>query len=232
MPASREDGAPETPGLDLGAPGLLLVDLQYGDADPASAYALRRRARDGEDAYAYYTGRLREQVIPNVVRLQETFRSAGHEVLFVRIESRTADGRDRSPDHVARGIHFPPGSAEGRILDELAPLASEIVLSKTGDSAFVATGLAELLDNLGVRDLVVAGVVTGSCVRATALDAVRLARAGSRGRARTIVASDATATWSPELQTAAETDLREAGARIETTEQIISAVGTPAAPRG
>jgi ureidoacrylate peracid hydrolase len=218
------EGAPD---LTLDAPALLLIDLQYGDAHPDSAYAHRRRARDGEAAYRYYTGRLRDQVIPNVTDLQRAFRAAGREVLFVRIETRTADGRDRSPDHVARSIHFPPGSAEGRILDELAPLPAEIVLSKTSDSAFVATGLADLMDNLGVRDLVICGVVTGSCVRATTLDAVALARAGARGRARTIVVVDATATWSPEMQESAESEMRDAGASIETTDRVLAAVRAP-----
>jgi nicotinamidase-related amidase len=219
-------------GFELDAPALLLVDLQYGDADPRSAYALRRRASDGEEAYRYYTERLRDVVIPNVARLQGAFREAGREVLFVRIESRTVDGRDRGAGHVRRNIHFPPGSPEGRILAPLAPLADEIVLSKTSDSAFVATGLGDLLDNLAVRDLAIVGVVTGSCVRATTLDALRFAREGARGRARTVVVADATATWSPDLQRGSEDELREAGALIATTDQVVAALSSRAASPG
>jgi ureidoacrylate peracid hydrolase len=218
--------------LELESPGLLLIDLQYGDADPNSAYVQRRRARDGEDAYRYYTDRLAKSVIPNVARLQAAFRDARREVLFVRIESRTRDGRDRGPDHVARGIHFPPGAPEGRILDEVAPQDDEVVLCKTSDSAFVATGLPDLLHNLEVRDLVIAGVVTGSCVRATALDALSLARAGARAGARTVIVEDATATWSADLQRATEDELRDAGAAIETTERVVGAIRTAAAAPG
>jgi ureidoacrylate peracid hydrolase len=216
-------------GLDLRAPALLLIDLQYGDAAPQSAYVQRRRARDGEEAYRYYTDRLRDRVIPNVARLQQAFRGAGREVLFVRIESRTHEGRDRSADHVRRNIHFPPGSPEGRILDELAPLPDEIVLSKTSDSAFVATGLADLVDNLGIGDLVIGGVVTGRCVRATALDALALVRVHAREHARTVVVADATATWSAALQASAEDELRDAGALIAATDSIVTAI-TPAVP--
>ena len=120
MPAERGRARPGAqPRLD--APALLLVDLQNGDAHPASAYVARRRARDGDAAAERYLGRLRDEVIPNARRLRAAFRQLERPVIFVRIQSLTPDGRERSPDHVRRGIHFPPGSWDGAIIDDLAP---------------------------------------------------------------------------------------------------------------
>lgn len=223
MPAkSHATVSPVRPALQ--SPALLVVDMQFGDAHPESAYVARRRARDGDAAADYYTGRLRERVVPNIARLVGAFRVGRREVVFVHIQSLTRDGRDRSADHRGREIHFPPGSPEGRILPELAPRDDEIVVSKTSDSAFVATGLADVLANLGVIDLVVVGVVTGSCVRATALDGI-----GKVG-GRVVVVGDATGTWSDAMQEEAERSMEAAGASIVTTDDVLASL--PAAALG
>lgn len=220
MPANSDAAATATPpGLERAA--ILVVDMQYADAHPDSAYVARRRARDGDAVAEYYTSRLRERVVPNVRRLVAAFRDAAGEVLFVRIQSLTADGRDRSPDHVRRGIHVPPGSDEARILPELLPRDDEIVLSKTSDSAFAGTGLADVLANLAVRDLVVVGVVTGSCVRATTLDAIGAVPG------HVVVVGDATGTWSDAMQADAEREMAAAGASIVTTDELLELLARP-----
>ena len=201
-----------------GRAALLVVDMQVGDADADSEYVRGRRARDGDAVADYYVGRIREQVVPNTRRLLDAYRAAGEEVVFVRIELLTRDGRDRSAVHRERGIHFPPGSSEGRIIPELEPRDDELVVSKTSHSAFWATGLHELLENLEVRRLAITGVVTSSCVRASALDAVRLMDAAVS------VVADATATWSPELQKATETELRAAGVEIVETGAAVDSI--------
>jgi maleamate amidohydrolase len=57
------------------------------------------------------------------------------------------------------------------IVEELAPRAGEIVLEKTGPSGFFATPLTALLNRIRVDTLIVTGMVTSGCVRATAVDA-------------------------------------------------------------
>ena len=54
----------------------------------------------------------------------------------------------------------------------LEPLESEDIILKKHPSAFFGTELASLLQFLGVDTLVIAGVSTSGCVRATALDAM------------------------------------------------------------
>jgi streptothricin hydrolase len=60
-----------------------------------------------------------------------------------------------------------PGSAGWEIHPALAPLAGESVVQKRQPSAFEGTTLRPLLDSLGVRRLVVAGMQSEMCVAAT-----------------------------------------------------------------
>jgi nicotinamidase-related amidase len=202
--------------LDLTTTALVVVDMQYGDAHRDWGLLSWKRAAGDVDVVERYARRLDELVIPNIQRLQRAFRSGGGEVIFVRIESLTLDGRERSPEHVARGIHFPPGSTEGAILREIAPRDDELVLSKTCGSAFRGTPIEYLLRNMRRTRVVVVGVVTGSCVKATTCDAL------ARGF-EAIVVDDATATWSDEMQREAIDQMQSAGARVLCTDDVLSA---------
>ena len=65
--------------------------------------------------------------------------------------------RDRGPEHRAKGIHFPPGSQEGKILAEIAPVGDALVLSKTCGSAFRGTNIEYLLRSMDRDRVVVVG---------------------------------------------------------------------------
>jgi len=203
--------------LDFATTALVIVDMQYGDAHREWGLLSWKRA-DGEiEVVERYACRLDDLVVPNIQRLQRAFRTNRGEVIFVRIESLTQDGRERSPGHKQRGIHFPPGSKEGEILAEIAPVNDEIVLSKTCGSAFQGTVLEYILRNLQITHVVVVGVVTGSCVQATTCDAV------ARGFT-TLVVDDATATWNDDLQGAAIATMTGAGATALSTDEVLAAL--------
>jgi maleamate amidohydrolase len=57
------------------------------------------------------------------------------------------------------------------IAEEITPRAGERVIVKTMPSAFFGTALASLLTYHGVDTLIIGGMVTSGCVRATAVDA-------------------------------------------------------------
>ena len=58
------------------------------------------------------------------------------------------------------------------IVDEVKPIAGEVVLRKTAPSAFWGTPLAGHLTFHGIDTLLVAGETTSGCVRASVIDAV------------------------------------------------------------
>jgi nicotinamidase-related amidase len=115
--------------------------------------------------------RLAETVIPNQVRLLAAARAAGINVLHTVIEALTQDGRDRSLDHKLSHILVAKGDPEGAIIDALAPTENEIVLPKSSSGVFNSTNIDYILRNLGVRFLIVAGIVTDQCVDMAVRDA-------------------------------------------------------------
>jgi ureidoacrylate peracid hydrolase len=153
---------------------LLFIDVQN--------FSCRRDGGEFKDVadsevagkYGYYFDRLKTVAVPNMQRLQKAFRAASIEVLYTTIESLTKDGRDRSLDYKISGFNVPKGSWDGKVIDEIAPGEDEIVLSKSSSSVFVSTHIDYLLRNLGVRQLVLAGVLTDQCVESAIRDACDL----------------------------------------------------------
>ncbi len=145
---------------------LLLVDMQRVFTEPGLDPAHVAGPQDG----AFYRG-LAETVIPNQALLLRAARAAGIEVLHTVIEALTRDGRDRSLDHKLSGILVPRGAPEGAIVAALAPGDDEIVLPKTSSGIFNSTNIDYVLRNLGIRYLIVAGIVTDQCVDMAVRDA-------------------------------------------------------------
>ena len=113
-------------------------------------------------------------VLPNLQRLQAICRRAKIEILYSVIENMTKDGRDRSLDYRISGIDVPPGSWEARVLDEIAPAQEEMIFRKTSSNVFVSTNIDYVLRNLGVRSLMIAGIMTDQCVESAVRDACDL----------------------------------------------------------
>ena len=104
--------------------------------------------------------------------LAETARTAGVPLLFTRVEYRTpADG-----GHFYRKVPalkaFDTGNPLAEFTPELSPKTGDIVITKQYPSAFFGTDLAERLKALRIDTLLIAGLSTSGCVRATALDAL------------------------------------------------------------
>ncbi len=107
-------------------------------------------------------------------RLQAVCRDAGIEVMYTTIESLTLDGRDRSLDYMITGFNVPKGSWDGKVINEIAPAPDEIVLPKSSSSVFVSTHIDYILRNLGVRQVVLVGLLTDQCVDSAIRDACDL----------------------------------------------------------
>jgi len=68
----------------------------------------------------------------------------------------------------------PKGSWDAQVIDEIAPAEDEIVLPKTSSSVFISTNIDYVLRNLGVRSLILAGVLTDQCIDSAVRDACDL----------------------------------------------------------
>jgi len=155
------------------APGdtaLIIIDMQYLDAHPDFGLAKKAAESGRTDIYEHLFSRL-PRVITNIQRLQKLCRETGIEVIFIKIQSYTQDGRDLSPGYKAKGMQCPPGSKEAQILEEIQPVGDEIVLPKLSTSAFTSTPIDQLLRYMGITKLLVCGVNTNYCVETFIRDA-------------------------------------------------------------
>ncbi|WP_424830365.1 isochorismatase family cysteine hydrolase [Ruegeria sp.] len=160
--------------LDPAQSALLFIDVQN--------FAARRDGGEFKDLpdaefkgkYGWFFSELQSRVIPNMQALQTACRQADIEVMYTTIESLTLDGRDRSLDYKITGFHVPKGSWDGKVIDQIAPEGDEIVLPKTSSSVFVSTHIDYILRNLGVRQLVISGLITDQCVESAIRDACDL----------------------------------------------------------
>jgi nicotinamidase-related amidase len=63
------------------------------------------------------------------------------------------------------------GEPGNQIVDDLRPVEGEIVINKPGKGMFWATGIHEMLQDLGITHLVFAGVTTEVCVQTSMREA-------------------------------------------------------------
>lgn len=151
------------------APGetaLLLVDMQRIWLEPGLDPSHPER---GPDHYFYRT--TASATIPNNEWLLAAARASGIEVIHTIIQSLTEDGRDRSLDHKLTPIHIAPSRPEGLPPGNLAPVGDEILIPKTSSGVFNSTNIDYLLKNLGIRYLIITGIMTDQCVDMAVRDA-------------------------------------------------------------
>ena len=80
------------------------------------------------------------------------------------------DGRDRSLSQKKPGFNYlllPKDEHDSQIVPELAPMDGEITFTKTTDSALTGTNMRLVLQNMGIRNVVVSGIFTDQCVSST-----------------------------------------------------------------
>ena len=151
---------PEDIVLEAPRTALLVIDIQNTylelPEDPAEA----RR-------WAPFFERMHETVIPNTAALQGWARDNGIEVIHARIACLKEDGRDRSLSQKKPGFNYlllPKDREDSQIVDAVGPVGDEIVVTKTTDSALTGTNLRMALHNMGIKDVIVAGIFTDQCI--------------------------------------------------------------------
>lgn len=149
--------------LDPATTALLVIDIQNTyletPGDPGEA-----------QRWQPFLDRMNKTVIPNTANLMAWAREKGIEVMFARIACEKEDGRDRSLSQKKPGFNYlllPKDREDSQIVPELVPLPDEITVTKTTDSALTGTNLRLMLSNMGIKDVIVAGIFTDQCVSST-----------------------------------------------------------------
>ena len=158
----------------LGATAYMIIDVQNYCARPDGNEFKHLSPEERYRTYGYYFDRLRRVALPAMAQVQAACRAAGIEVMYTTIECLTQDGRDMSLDYKISGFHVPKGSWDAEVLEEIAQQGDEIRLPKTSSSVFISTNADYVLRSLGVRHLILAGVMTDQCVESAVRDACDL----------------------------------------------------------
>ncbi len=139
---------------------LLVIDIQntYMEVqdDPVDA-----------ERWSPFRDRMNGTVIPNSAKLVADCRTRGVEVIFARIACLKTDGRDRSLSQKKPGFNYlllPKDREDSQMVPELTPQGDDIVVTKTTDSALTGTNLRMVLHNMGIRNVIIAGIFTDQCI--------------------------------------------------------------------
>jgi maleamate amidohydrolase len=139
-------------------PAVLVVDVLRAYLDPASPL---------------YAGV--EEAVAAAARLVTAARAAGVPVLFTRVRYAAGGADGGLWIRKVPALHvLEEGNPLGDFPPEPAPQPGETVVVKQYASAFFGTSLDATLRALGVDTLLVAGLSTSGCVRASVVDAVSL----------------------------------------------------------
>jgi nicotinamidase-related amidase len=160
QPHPEPGDAPPGFGVRLGlgpAPAVLVVDVAMAYLDPASPL---------------YAGV--EEAVASAARVVAAARAAGLPVVHTKVVIARG-GADAG--HFWRKVPalrvFEEGSPLAEPAPALAPLPGEVVVTKQYASAFFGTTLASTLRALGVDTVVLVGLTTSGCIRASAVDALQ-----------------------------------------------------------
>ena len=215
--------------LDPARCALLIIDMQRDFLEPGGFGEML-----GNDV-----SQLRRAIEPNQ-KLLAAWRQAGLLAIHTR-EGHRPDLADLPPAKKARGGGATTigdegpmgrilvrGEAGHDIIAELYPAAGEPVIDKPGKGAFFATDLHAILQNRGIKQLVVTGVTTEVCVNTTVREA------NDRGYDCLVVA-DCCASYFPEFH---EVGLRMIQAQggifgwVADAHQVIAALQPPQILKG
>lgn len=190
------DADPSPFAFDQATTALIVIDMQRDFVEPGGF---------GE-ALGNDVAQLRA-VIPPLQEVLAATRAAGMAVIHTR-EGHRPDLSDLPPAKLRRGspsLRIGDPGPKGRVLirgeyghdiiDELAPVAGELVIDKPGKGSFYATGLDDVLRSTGVTSLVVTGVTTEVCVHTTVREA------NDRGY-ECLVLADCVGSYFPQFQEA------------------------------
>jgi nicotinamidase-related amidase len=183
----------------MSKPALLIIDMQ-------NDFVLDGKSLQVKGAQA---------IIPCLREILDQFRFH-HSPVFHIVRVHRADGSDVEiiRQDLFRMTPFAVEETHGAaVIDELAPIPGEYILSKIRMSAFIGTGLDLTLRTLGVDTIVVGGIQTPNCIRATVFDAIAY-------NYPVFLVDDATGAQTEEIHRSNVRDMANIGVRILKTEEI------------
>lgn len=206
--------------IDPSRVALLIIDVQYASGSRTQGLGARL-ADEGRDTVGRWRfDRIEQVVLPNLGRLLALFRQRGLPVVYVALGSKTGDFTDVPPylRPLVEGTDNHPDSPTHAFLDEIAPRADDVVVEKTTASAFLSSDLHERLQQRGIRQLLLTGISTNSCVESTGRDGADLGY-------DCVLVEDCCSCAAEEYHWAAVRNFDRLFGQISTADETIAALG-------
>jgi|SRR5690625_149014 len=148
-------------------PLLVIVDTQYnyvGADEPIDKQLDKWPSGGGEKAW---------KAIKRIQELKKEAKVAGIPVMYTRnVQKKTVNFDSFAMKTDRDNTKYIDGQPETRIVEEIKPEETDLVLDKSYASAFYGTPLISYLIKMGIDSLIIVGGSSSGCVRATAVDAV------------------------------------------------------------
>ena len=202
--------------LDAESTALIVVDMQSDQMtiDPDSPLAVGYPQIVG-----YWNRRVDETVVPNIQQLIGLFRDQNRKIVFTRNGNVTATGDEMTERLKAKFSAGSPRSHRGspgyQIDERLSPRDVDLVVDKLTSGAFTASFLDHALCSMGIRSMVVTGILTDACVFGTARAAAELGY-------DCLLCEDACATFTQRAHDEALLMHARMFGRVDTTETVQS----------
>lgn len=189
-------------------PALLVIDVQYRTVGT-------RRLPFDEAVGEFPTscGEVGWDAVSNIARLVERFRAAGWPVLYPHVAPKQSYDSGRLGAKVPSIMDIPQHGYD--FVEEIAPVAGDVLVPKRHPSAFFGTPLASYLIDAGADSLVVTGCTTSGCVRSSVADAFSY-------NFRVAVPNDAVYDRSPVVHEANLFDMAQKYADVSSTDQLLA----------
>ena len=195
---------------------LLIIDMQHLTCHPDFGIGRQMQERGLRELANSYYGQI-EKITANISQLLGACREAGIEIAYSQIAAGTDDSRDLSHLVKHHGLLASRSSKEQEILPRLTPSETDLVLPRTTLSVFTPWLADQLLKNMGISTVIIAGVLSDASVASTARDA------GDRGY-DVVVVGDACAALTEEDHWAALETVDMWFGHVVTTEELINAL--------
>jgi nicotinamidase-related amidase len=183
---------------------LLIIDMQNDFAHDDTPYRVAG-ARDVVPKIQAVLAEFRKRKLP-VFHILRVHRQDGSDVEIIRQE------KFRNHPFAVAGTH---GAA---VIDELAPVKGEHIITKKRMSAFIGTELDLMLRTLRITSVFVTGIQTPNCVRTTVFDAIAY-------NYPVVLVDDAVGASSEEVHRANVRDMANIGVKIVKAGDVSGLLG-------
>ena len=194
----RRSNAPQ---IDPQKTALVIIDMQ--EYQIRKEWALYKAVNNFVPGLLdYFVAQVNDVVEPNIIRLIGAFRENGLKIVYTKFSSFSKDGGDLAPglkrmNNLTKNAYGEPSfpyfdHPASEIVQSLKPEDNDLIIVKNTSSAFASTNLDDILKNMGIEHLIVAGVVTNMCIEGTA-------RIGSELGFYVKIVEDACTAWTPEI---------------------------------